>query len=123
MAIIYVISGTRPNLSIQATDGYATVVTVAYNTNDSMQTAYDAIRQAFIDAYVPTISFECEWSGTGTTRTCQSTDSHANVITHTADITQSSETIRRETIGKFVDFYGMSDDNALYQHLDDYPHD
>jgi hypothetical protein len=123
MVITYVISGTRPNLSIQATDHYGTVVTVPYSTNDIMKNGYTTVREAFIDAYAPTISFECVWSGTGNIRTCQSTDSHANVITHVADITQSSENIRTETIGHFVDFYGMSDDNALYQHLDDYPHD
>lgn len=120
MAISYVISGTRPNLSIQATDGYNTQVIVQHNTNDAIQNAYNSIRNAFIDAYVPTISFECEYSGTGTTRTCQSTDSHANIITHTVDITQPTENIRRETIGKLVDLYGMSDDNLLYQELEDY---
>jgi hypothetical protein len=120
MAITYVISGTRPNLTIQATDGYGTIVAINYNTNDAIQNAYNAIRNAFIDAYDPTISFDCIWSGTGTTRTCQSTDSHANTITHTADITQPTENIRRVTIGKFVDFYGMSDDNLLYQEIEDY---
>lgn len=122
MSIAYVISGTRPNLSIQATDGYGTVVTVPYNTNDAIQNAYNAIRQAFINAYLPTITFDCIWSGTGTTRTCQSTDTRVppNIITHTADITQSTENIRNETIGHFVDLYGMSDDNLLYQQIEDY---
>lgn len=120
MVIIYVISGTRPNLTIQATDGYGMVVTASYNTNDAIQNAYNSIRQAFIAAYSPTISFNCIWSGTGNTRTCQSTDSHGNIINHTADITQPTEIIRNETIGHFVDFYGMSDDNLLYQEIEDY---
>ena len=120
MVITYIISGTRPNLSIQATDGYGTVVTVPYDTNSPIQNAYNSVRQAFIIAYSPTISFDCIWSGTGTKRTCRSTDSHANVITHDVYIAQPTETIRNTTIGKFVDLYGMSNDNVLYQEIEDY---
>ena len=120
MVITYVISGTRPNLSIQATDEYGTVVTVLYNTNNAIQNVHNSIRQAFINAHSPIISFNCIWSGTGTIRTCQSTDSHANIITHDVHTTQTTDNIRNATIGKFVDLYGMSNDNALYQEIEDY---
>ncbi len=45
MVITYIISGTRPNLQIQATDPYAKVVSVSYNTNDVIQNAYNAVRR------------------------------------------------------------------------------
>lgn len=117
MAISYIISGTRPNLSIQATDPYAIVVIIPHNTNDVIQNAYNAVREAFINAYDPIISFDCIWSGTGNIRTCQATDSNSNIITHDVDITQPLENIRREIIGKFVDLYGISDDNLFFQNI------
>lgn len=108
-------------MSIQATDPYGTIVTISYNTNDAIQNAYNSVRNAFIDAYSAMI-YACEWSGTGNTRTCIAIDTRVppNTTTHTADITQPTESIRRETIGHFVDLYGMSDDNALYQLLIQY---
>jgi len=122
MTITYIISGTRPDLSIQATDPYSTVVTVSYNTNDSLQNAFNLIRQAFITSYESTLTFTCMCSGTGNQRTCQCTDTNVppNVVGMTNDITQPCINCRNDIIGAFVDLYGMSDDNALFQLLIQY---
>lgn len=122
MTIAYVISGTRPNLSIQATDGNGKVVTVSFNTGDTIQTVYNLARQAFITSYSldPSFNFSCIWTGTGNLRTCHSTDSFNNTITHIIDTRLPVETIRSATIGHFVDLYGMSNDNLLYQYIEDY---
>lgn len=121
MTITYVITGTRPNLTIQATDPYSTVVTVSYDTNSSLQNALQSVRQAFITAYVA-MPFTCICTGTGNQRTCQCTDTNAppNIVTMTNDITSVCTNCRNDVIGAFVDAYGMSDDNALYQLLIQY---
>ncbi|MCZ7404279.1 MAG: hypothetical protein O8C67_05020 [Candidatus Methanoperedens sp.] len=119
MTITYVITGTRPNLTIQATDPHAIVVTVSYNTNTPMKSAYNSIRDAFITAYT-TMTYTCVWSGTGNSRICQATDSYANTITQLMDVTYYNELCRCMTIGAFVNLYGMSDDNKLYQQLEMY---
>lgn len=118
MAISYVISGIKPSLSIQATDPYGKVVTVSYNTNDSLQSAVSAVRQAFIDAYA-NLAFTCMCSGTGTQRTCQCTDTNVppNTVSVITSITDACINCRNFVIGAFVDAYGMSDDNALFQLL------
>lgn len=119
MTITYVISGTRPNLSIQATDGYETVVTVNYNTNDAIQNAYNSIRQAFINAYSDIVITSIT-TGTGDTRTCECSDTRGNTMTMQFIPTDAAIKLRNDMIGKFVDMYGMDDDNLLYQKIMSY---
>lgn len=119
MAISYVISGTKPDLSIQATDGNGTIVTISYNTNDSIQNAFSSIRQAFINAYSDMVITSVA-TGTGDTRTCNCSDTRENTMTMEIKITDAAINLRNDMIGKFVDMYGMEDDNLLYQTIMSY---
>lgn len=119
MTISYVLSGIRPNLTIQATDSYGTVVTVNYNINDSLQTVYDSVRQAFINAYSD-MTIASVATGTGDTRTCECSDTRGNIMTMEINITTPAINLRIDMIAKFVDMYGMEDDNLLYQKVMSY---
>jgi len=106
------------NLSIEATDSFGTKIIIPYKLDDSMQTIYSTIRQEFITKY-STMNFKAKCTVEKNRISCEYTDDKnpPNIINTVYDSSNSAIKNREYIIGQFVDLYGMSEPNKLYELL------